>query len=116
NFALYSARPGTLQHMSAFFYASADNAEQTRESVLAFTHGDHYKPVAGYKTMVRHYHMSFAQRLMAAGSADAEIVDLYALKALGIDIVSPIDNVGTMGGNRPPLDVLKMHQFGIEGA
>jgi hypothetical protein len=76
NFALYSARPGTLQHMPVFFYVSADPAEQTRESVLAFTHGDHYKPIAGYKVMSHHYHMNFGRRLMGAGSADAEIPDL----------------------------------------
>ena len=41
---------------------------------------------------------------MAAGSADAEIVDLHALKDIGINIVSPVDNVGTGGGagNRKP--------------
>jgi hypothetical protein len=118
NFALYSARPGTLQHMPVFFYASAEGAEPTRDAVLAFTHGDHYKPIAGYKTMVHHYHMSFGQRLMAAGSADAEIVDLYALRALGINIVSPVDNVGTGGGagNRKPEDVLTQHEYQINGA
>ena len=33
-----------------------------------------------------------------AGSADAEIVDLAAIKAVGINIVSPVDNVGVGGG------------------
>jgi hypothetical protein len=118
NFALYSARPGTMQHMPVFFYVSAEPAEPTREAVLAFTHGDHYKPIAGYKTMVHHYHMNFGLRLMAAGSADAEIVDLHALKALGINIVSPVDNVGTGGGagNRNPNDVLIQHQYQVDGA
>ena len=59
NFALYSARPGTMQHMPVFFYVSADAAEPTRDAVLAFTHGDRYKPIPGYKTMVHHYHMNF---------------------------------------------------------
>src|SRR5262249_47265198 len=98
NFALYSARPGTLQHMPVFYYASAEPAEATRDAVLAFTHGDRYKPVAGYKTLVHHYHMRLGLRLMAAGSADADIVDFAALRAVGIDIVSPVENVGLGGG------------------
>ena len=118
NFALYSARPGTLQHMPVFYYVSAEPAEATRDAVLAFTHGDRYKPIPGYKTMIHHYHMSFGQRLMAARSADAEIVDLAAIKAVGINIVSPVDNVGLGGGagQRMPQDVLTQREYQIEGA
>jgi hypothetical protein len=118
NFALYSARPGTMQHMPVFFYVSAEPSEPTREAVLAYTHGDRYKPIPGYKTMVHHYHMNFGNRLMAAGSADAEIVDLHALKDIGLNIVSPVDNVGTGGGagNRKSEDVLTQHQYEVDGA
>ena len=118
NFALYSARPGTWQHMPVFYYVSVEPAELTRDGVLAFTHGDHYKPLAGYQVMSHHYHMNFGLRLMQAGSADAEIVDLQALRALGINIVSPVDNVGMGGGarNRAAADVLKQRQFEIDGA
>jgi hypothetical protein len=118
NFALYSARPGTMQHMPVFYYVSIAPADQTREAVLALTHGDRYKPIPGYTTMIHHYHMNFGLRLMAAGSADAEIVDLPAIKAVGINIVSPVDNVGVGGGagQRKPEDVLTQHEYQIEGA
>jgi hypothetical protein len=118
NFALYSARPGTLQHMPVFYYVSAEPSEATRDAVLAFTHGDRYKPITGYKTMIHHYHMSFGQRLMAARSADAEIVDLAAIKAIGINIVSPVDNVGVGGGagQRTPETVLTQREYQVEGA
>ena len=98
--------------MPVFYYVSAEPADATREAVLAFTHGDRYKPIAGYKTMIHHYHMNFGNRLMAAGSADAEIVDLHALKDIGLNIISPVDNVGTGGGagNRKPEEVLLQHQ------
>jgi hypothetical protein len=97
NFALYSARPGTWQRMAVYFYVSADPARTTLDPVLAFTHGDHYKALPGYQVMNHHYHMDLGQRLTRAGSLDAEIPDLHALKALGINIVSQIDSVGFEG-------------------
>ena len=118
NFPLYNARPGTMQHMPVFFYASADAAEPTREAVLAFTHGDRYKPLPGYKVMGHHYHMDLGLRLIEAGTPDAEIEDLYPLKAAGINIVGTAERVGTGGGsgNSSPEEVLKVRQFQIEGA
>jgi hypothetical protein len=94
NFALYSARPGTLQRMAVFFYASAEPATATLDPVLAFTHGDRFKALAGYQVMNHHYHMDLGRRLLDAGSLDAEIPDLHALKALGVNIVSQVDSVG----------------------
>jgi hypothetical protein len=117
NFALYSARPGTAQHMAVYFYVSADPAAATRAAVMAFTHSDHFKPLPGYQVMTHHYHMRFGIRL-AEGGPDAEIEDLQALKSVGINIVSPVDNVGTGGGagNRPAADTLKMIAASVEGA
>ncbi len=92
NFALYSARPGSLQRMTMFLYPSADGAPATYDQAIAFTHGDHYKPVAGYQVMNHHYHMDLGQRFGQSG-LDAEIPDLVALRALGINIVSQIDSI-----------------------
>jgi hypothetical protein len=118
NFALYSGRPGTLQHMAVYFYISPAPAAATRNAVLAFTHDDHYKPLPGYKVMGHHYHMSFGLRLIAGGGPDTEIPDLEGLKSVGINIVSPVDNVGTGGGagNRSAADTLKMIASSAAGA
>ena len=51
-FSLYNAPPGTEQRMPVYFYLSPDDGDACRESVMAFTHGDRYKPLPGYKTMV----------------------------------------------------------------
>ncbi len=102
NFALYSARPGTEQRMTVFLYPSADGGEATFERALTFTHGDRYKPLPGYQVMNHHYHMDLGRRLGDAGSLDADIPDLVALKALGINIVSQVDSVG-LGGENPPV-------------
>jgi hypothetical protein len=102
NFALYSARPGTTQRMTMFLYPSAGAAPGAFEGALAFTHGDRYKPLSGYQVMNHHYHMDLGQRLGEAGSVDAEIPDLVALKALGINIVSQIDSIQSGADATPP--------------
>ena len=91
NFALYNAPPGTSQRMAVYFYVSPEASEPTRQSVLAFTHGDHYKPVPGYKTLVNHFHIRFTDRLRASGSLDTPIPDVVAMRALGIDIIGLSD-------------------------
>jgi hypothetical protein len=117
NFALYTARPGTEQHMPVFYYVSSDSTDAARESVLAFTRGDHFKPIPGYQVMNHHYHMGLGARLRAAGSADAEIEDLAAIRAIGINIVSPIETVGLNPRTlQPRPDTLEIRQFQIEGA
>ena len=73
--------------MPVFYYVSAEPADAAREAVLAFTHGDRFKSIPGYQVMNHHYHMALGARLRTAGSADAEIEDLAAIRALGINIV-----------------------------
>ena len=98
NFALYSAPPGTWQRMPVYFYAGAEAAAPALDAVLALTHGDRYKALPGYQVMNHHYHMDLGQRLLAAGSLDADIPDLHAIKSLGINIVSQIDSIVEGGG------------------
>ena len=86
-FPLYNAPPGTAQHMGAYFYASPLPAEATRQAVLSFTHGDTYKPVPGYKTMVNHLHLGITARLKASGSLDGESPEISVVKSLGANIV-----------------------------
>jgi hypothetical protein len=99
NFALYNAPPGTWQRMAVYFLASADQAEPTREAVLAFTRGDRFKPIPGYKTMVNHFHLRFTERQRAAGGFDNTFQDLVAMKALGINIVGLSDFHGDLRQN-----------------
>ena len=86
-FALINARPGTVQHMGAYFLAAPAAAEATRAAVLALTHGDAYAPVPGYKTLVNHLHLGVTMRLRNAGSLDGEVRDMAPLRALGANIV-----------------------------
>jgi hypothetical protein len=96
NFALRSARPGTEQRMPVYLYASLGPAQSAVESALAFTRGDHFKPLSGYQVMATHFHMGLAAKAQRAGGLDAKVPDLEVLKAAGINIVAPIDGGGVV--------------------
>jgi hypothetical protein len=91
NFALFNAPPGTWQRMAVYFYVNAKPAEATRDAVLAFTHGDTFKPLPGYKTFVNHFHLDFTGRLRQSGSLDTQIEDLAAMRALNLNIIGLSD-------------------------
>ena len=91
NFALFNAPPATWQHMAVYFYVDAKPAEATREAVLAFTHGDTFKPLPGYKTFVNHFHLDFTGRLRQSGSLDTQIEDLATMRALNLNIIGLSD-------------------------
>ena len=98
-FALYNARPGTVQHMGMYFYATPNDGETTRQAVLKFTHSDTYVPIPGYKTFTNHWHLRFTERVRASGSLDTPLPDLAAMKGLGLNIVGLSDFHGDMHGN-----------------
>jgi hypothetical protein len=103
NFALHNAPPGTLQRMAVYYLISPDNAEATRQQVMAYTHGDVFKPVPGYKTMVNHFHLRFTERLRASGSLDNTFEDLMVMRSTGINIVGLSDFHGDLRQNDPGL-------------
>jgi hypothetical protein len=90
NFALYNAPPGTVQKMGVYFYASADTGEAARQGPMAFTHGDVFKPVPGYKTMVNHFHLDFTGRTRVTGF-DTPMQDLVAMRSIGLNIIGLSD-------------------------
>ena len=91
NWSLYSAPPGTVQRMAAFFYPTLGPADGAFKSALAFTNADRYKPLPGYKVMGAHYHTSIGERLLAAGNIDMRLNDFEVLRAAGLDIASVAD-------------------------
>jgi hypothetical protein len=101
NFALYNAPPGTVQKMGVYFYASPDAGEPARQAVLAFTHGDAFKPIPGYKTFVNHFHLDFTGRQRASGSLDTPFQDLAAMKSLGLNVIGLSDFHFELHGNDP---------------
>jgi hypothetical protein len=98
NFALYNAPPGRWQRMAVYFLASPEPADRTRQAVMDFTRGDHFKAVPGYKTMVNHFHLRFTERQRASGSLDNTFQDLMVMRAVGINIVGLSDFHGDLRG------------------
>ncbi|MGH9404366.1 MAG: hypothetical protein ACRD3D_00855 [Terriglobia bacterium] len=87
NFALYNSPPGTLQHMAVFYYLSPEGDRATQQAALAYTHGDVYKPVAGFKTLVGHFHFRFNEMLRDAHNLDLMPDWVPAFRALGVNII-----------------------------
>jgi len=91
NWSLYSAPPGSEQHMAGYFYPTLGDASEAFEGALAFTNGDVYRPLPGYQVMGSHYHTNLGRELMASGSIDTRLSDFEVLRAAGINIAGPVD-------------------------
>jgi hypothetical protein len=91
NWSLYSAPPGTEQHMAAYFYPTLGAHTKAFEGALEFTNGDVYRPLDGYRVMGSHYHTDVGRSLMETGSMDSRLQDFEVLRSAGIDIAGPVD-------------------------
>ena len=96
NYAMYNARPGTLQRMSVFLYVSPDPVQMLADAALAFTRSDHFKALPGYQVMGTHYHTYLSGRFRDSGV----LPDLDAVKETGINIYAPIDGPRSGGPDR----------------
>lgn len=87
NWSLYSAPPGSVQHMRAFFYPTLGTGQAAISEALAFTNGDVYPVVAGHMRMGTHYHIDAGRQWLENG-LDFRIDDFDALRGAGLDIIS----------------------------
>ncbi len=91
NWSLYSAPPGTEQHMAAYLFPTLGDADRAFQGALAFTNSDVYRPLDGYQVMGSHYHTDMGRTLMATGSVDSRLSDFEVLRSAGINIAGPVD-------------------------
>jgi hypothetical protein len=111
-YSLYNAPPGTEQRMPVYFYLSPDDGNACRESVMAFTHGDRYKPLPGYKTMATHFHTAFTQELIDSGSLDTTPPWIPMMRELGLNIAHIFDFHGDGHPNDPgPLRLKELETY-----
>ena len=94
NFALRSARPGTWQRMPVYFLVEDVPGHAAIDSALAYTRGDQFQALPGYKVMATHFHAQMVPRLLATGSLSTLLPDFEVIKAAGINIYAPIDGGG----------------------
>ena len=72
--------------MAVYYYLSPEPPPATQEAVLAFTHDDRYKPLAGYQVAVGHFHTHFNEAVADAGSLDFQPPWIPTFRALGINV------------------------------
>lgn len=101
NFALYNAPPGTWQRMAVYFYLSPESGRATQHHVMAYTHGDVFKPVPGFKVLVSHFHFHLIDMLDDQGTIDYRPPFLQVFRALGINIVILADFHGDAHAGDP---------------
>jgi hypothetical protein len=87
NYALFNAPAGTEQRMAVYYYLNAGDDRSTRESVLAYTHNDVFKPVPGYKVMTGHFHTDFNEQLRDRKTLDYQPPWVAVFRALGVNIL-----------------------------
>jgi hypothetical protein len=87
NFALYNAPPGTEQHMAVYYYLSPRDDRSTQQSVLAYSHDDVFKPLAGFKVMTGHFHLDLNEQLRDRQNIDYRISSIPVFRALGVNIL-----------------------------
>ncbi|QJU56956.1 hypothetical protein HL653_03370 [Sphingomonas sp. AP4-R1] len=102
NFALYSAPPGSEQHMILFLLPSLSAGDRAIADALQFTRDDHYKPLPGYQVMLAHDHGYFIRRQHHLNQGDDwKPLDFETIRATGANIFAPIDG-GAAGTRTPP--------------
>ena len=79
-----NAPPGQTQRMSVFFLLSDNGGAETIDEVLAFTNGDRFRPLDGYKTMSTHWHLGYTVQALEHGF-DWTPPFKPVLKAMGVD-------------------------------
>jgi hypothetical protein len=101
-----------MQRMPVYFYLSAENAQMTETNILAYTHGDVYREMPGYKVLVSHFHMHFNEQLTDAGTLDQQPSWYSVFRGLGINLVILADFHSDSHPNDPgPLRFLEQKVY-----
>jgi len=101
NYALYNAPPGTVQRMPVYYYLSPEGGPPTQTAVMAYTHGDVFKPVSGFKTVTGHFHLELNEMARDRGTVDFSPSWVPVFRGAGINIVYMGDFHDDSDGNDP---------------
>ncbi len=86
----YNAPPGTEQRLGVFYLIGSEAPESAAQDALAYTHGDHFPELPGYRVFTSHWHLASAvaaQQEQARGGSRTtpEFVELF--RKLGVNLV-----------------------------
>ncbi|WP_246581403.1 CehA/McbA family metallohydrolase domain-containing protein [Echinicola shivajiensis] len=83
----FNAPPETKQRLNFFVYLSDTKDAQVLEEVKAFTHGDKYKPITGYRTMASHFHTEHMDDVLTHKPIPDIPGHVKALRSMGVNIM-----------------------------
>ena len=84
----FNAPPGTWQRLNFFCLLGKGDPVATLNQVKAYTHGDGYLPLKGYKTFSSHFHNEFTIKVVLSGQSVPDTPSFVAyFRKAGIDIV-----------------------------
>lgn len=108
--ACYNAPPGTQQRMSAYFYLSTGDCDACREGLMAYTHGDTYKPLAGYRVMANHFHLSYSTLWARNKAREQDWIKLFKEAKIDIAILNDFHDDGHQWDNTD-IRLEEMHTY-----
>jgi hypothetical protein len=85
-----NAPPGTQQELDLFLLVGDQAAPALLDSVLRYTHKDHYPALPGYRTFAPHWHYAYTVQAMANGN-DWTPPFKPALKQMGVNMAMIMD-------------------------
>jgi hypothetical protein len=92
----FNAPPGTQQRLNFFCLAGTNGFAPAFEMVKAYTHGDRYTPLPGYKTFSSHFHNEFITKVVLADKLVPDTPEFVRyFKDAGINIVHLAEFHGT---------------------
>ncbi|WPR73390.1 hypothetical protein [Algoriphagus sp. NG3] len=83
----FNAPPNTHQRLNFFVLLAGSKDGQIMEDVKAYTHGDQYKPLDGYRTMASHFHTEHMDDILTHKPVPEIPGHVKALRSMGVNIM-----------------------------
>ena len=83
------APQGATQRMDVFLLFSTNNPQATLTRVLAYTHGDFFKPIPGHYTLAEHFHPEFTDANLHG--RDTLTPFKQTMQSIGVQILQPME-------------------------
>ncbi|HEX5102600.1 MAG TPA: hypothetical protein VFV87_02235 [Pirellulaceae bacterium] len=100
----FNAPPGTQQRLGMFLLVSSGNAQESLDDTFAYTRGDRFAELPGYKTLTSHWHMAIAVAAMEEAKRGIQRTEQpeYAriFREMGVNMV----HLGEFHGDGHPKD------------